>query len=293
MKGVHMARLLKGKPVADALDGKTSEKVRRLREEGCVPTLAIVRVGERQDDLSYERGASKRCDKNGVAVKKVVLPEDVSQAQLLETIRELNADASVHGILLFRPLPKSLDENEICASISPAKDVDGITAGSMAAVYSGTGDGFPPCTAQAVIEMLRHYKIEMTGKRVAVVGRSLVIGKPVSMLLMAQNATVTVCHSRTADLPAVTREADIVVAALGRAQMLDGRYFREGQSVIDVGINWDEKAGKLVGDVKADEAAEIAADLSPVPGGVGSVTTAVLVSHVAEAAERAFRHNTR
>lgn len=288
-----MAQLLKGKPAADALDVRTSEKVRALREKGCVPTLAIVRVGERQDDLSYERGATKRCSKNDVEVRKIVFPEDVSQAELVHTLRNLSEDPSVHGILLFRPLPKSLDENEACAAISPAKDVDGITAGSMAAVYSGTGDGFAPCTAQAVIEMLRYYGIEMEGKRATVVGRSLVIGKPVTMLLMAQNATVTVCHSRTADLPSVTREADIVIAALGRAQMLDGKYFHEGQSVIDVGINWDEREQKLVGDVKASDAGEIVENLSPVPGGVGSVTTAVLVSHVVQAAEHAFRHNTR
>lgn len=288
-----MAQLLKGKPVADALDVRTSEKVKKLRENGCIPTLAIVRVGQRQDDLSYERGAVKRCDKNGVEVRKIVFPEDVSQTELVQTLLKLSEDSSVHGILLFRPLPKTLDETEACAAINPAKDVDGITTGSMAAVYSGTGDGFAPCTAQAVTEMLRHYKIAMEGKRVTVVGRSLVIGKPVTMLLMAENATVTVCHSRTADLPSVVREADIVVAAIGRAQMLDGKYFRKGQSVVDVGINWDEEAQKLVGDVRRDEAEKIVENLSPVPGGVGSVTTAVLVSHVAEAAEHAFRHNIR
>lgn len=288
-----MARLLRGKPVADALDLKTAQKVQALKEKGCIPTLAILRVGAREDDLSYERGAMKRCSKNGVEVRRVLLPEDVGEDTLLETIRELNEDPSVHGILMFRPLPKTLDERKACAAISPAKDVDGITAGSMAAVYSGYGDGFAPCTAQAVVEMLRHYKIAMQGKRVTVVGRSLVIGKPVTMLLMAENATVTVCHSKTADLPAVTGEADIVVAALGRAQMLDGNYFRAGQSVIDVGINWDEQAQKLVGDVKTAEADSIVENISPVPGGVGSVTTAVLVSHVATAAERAFGQNIR
>lgn len=288
-----MAQILRGKPVADALDLKTKEKVCRLKEQGCEPALAIVRVGERQDDLSYERGAVKRCEKNGVAVRKTVLPQDVSQEVLMETIRQLNEDASVHGILLFRPLPDTLDEHAACAAISPAKDVDGITAGSMAAVYSGSGDGFAPCTAQAVVEMLRHYGIPMSGRRAAVIGRSLVIGKPVSMLLMAENATVTVCHSKTQDMPSVTREADIVVAALGRAQMLDGRYFRQGQSVIDVGINWSPELSRLVGDVDTQQAEPIVDAVSPVPGGVGSVTTAVLVSHVVEAAERSIRHNTR
>ena len=247
---------LRGKPAADALDRETKETVQALRERGVIPTLAILRVGEKSEDLSYERGAMN-----------------------------LNEDSTVHGILMFRPLPKTLDEQAACAAILPEKDVDGVTAGSMAAVYAGKGAGFAPCTAEAVITMLRYYQVPLRGSRAVVVGRSLVIGKPVAMLLLAEHATVTICHSRTTDLPAVTREADLVVAALGRAEFLGAEYFRAGQTVIDVGINWSGSKQKLVGDVDTEAALQAGAAVSPVPGGVGSVTTAVLASHVARAAQ--------
>ncbi len=282
-----MATLLLGKPAADALDEQTMAQVQTCKAEGVTPTLAILRVGAREDDLSYERGAEKRCEKVGLGLKKVVLPEDCSQEDLMAAIRELNEDADVHGILMFRPLPKTLNEKEACEAILPEKDMDGITTGSMAAVYAGSGKGFAPCTAQAVIEMLRHYEIPMKGKKAVVVGRSLVIGKPVSMLLLQENATVTVCHSRTENLPAVVREADLVVAALGKGEFLTGDFFRECQTVIDVGINWSVEKNKLVGDVCFDEAEPVVAAISPVPRGVGSVTTAVLASHVVEAAKLA------
>ena len=280
-----MAEILKGKPVADALDEATSKKVEELKKKNIYPTLAILRVGEREDDLAYERGAVKRCEKNGVEVKKIVLSADCKQEELIAAIKSLNEDESVHGILMFRPLPKTLDERAACAAILPSKDVDGITMGSMAHTYSGQGDGFAPCTAQAVMEMLRFYGIDPKGKRAVVVGRSLVIGKPVSMLLMEANATVTVCHSRTIDMPSVTRDADLVVAALGKAEFLGKEFFSADQTVIDVGINYSEEKQKMVGDVCFDEAAEVVGKISPVPAGVGSVTTAVLIRHVADAAE--------
>lgn len=284
-----MAELLKGKPVADALDDATKKRAEALKEKGITPTLAILRVGERPDDLSYERGATKRCEKDGVAVVNKVLPDDCSQEDLMEAIKKLNEDDSVHGILMFRPLPKSLDEKAACDAILPKKDVDGITKGSMAYIYSGMGEGFAPCTSQAVMEILGHYGIDPKGKKATVVGRSLVIGKPVSMLLMNANATVTVCHSKTIDMLKVTQNADIVIAALGRAEMLGAEYFTKGQTVIDVGINYSQEKQKLVGDVKSDEAENVVSNLTPVPGGVGSVTTAVLVSHVVEAAEKEIR----
>lgn len=280
------SEILKGAPVAAALDEKTMSAAAALKEKGLYPCLAILRVGEKENDLSYERNAMKRCDKLGVLVRNVVLSEDVSQETLIAEIEKLNADESVHGVLMLRPLPASLDEKAACATLSPKKDVDGITSGSMAKVYSGAGDGFSPCTAQAVMEILRHYGVQLSGKRAAVIGRSLVIGRPVSMLLMAENATVAICHTKTVNTAEIASQADIVITAAGKAESIGREFFREGQTVIDVGINWSEEKQKLVGDVKFDEASEIVHAITPVPGGVGGVTTAVLVSHVVEAAGR-------
>ena len=284
-----MAEILKGAPAAAALDEKTIALVEELKSKGVNPTLAILRVGEDDGALSYERGALKRCDKVGVAVKQVILPADVSQEELMRNIEKLNKDASVHGILMFRPLPKTLDEAAACAALDPKKDVDGITAGSSARIYSGSGNGFPPCTAQSCMEILKHYGVDPAGKRAAVIGRSLVIGRPVSMLLMAANATVTMCHTKTVNMPEITRTADIVVVAAGKAETITADYFSEGQTVIDVGINWSEKKNKLVGDVDFENVEPIVSAITPVPAGVGSVTTAVLVSHVAEAAARGVK----
>lgn len=285
-----MSEIWKGKPVADTLDLETSSRAAALKEKGIIPTLAILRVGEREDDLAYERGALKRCAKNDIGVRQVVLPESVSQEDLISAIEDLNHDPSVHGVLMFRPLPKTLDETAACEALLPEKDVDGITRGSMATIYAGVGSGFAPCTAEACIALLRHYGVELSGKRAVVVGRSLVIGKPVAMLLMqkANNATVTVCHSRTNNLPEVIRGADIVIAAMGRAESLGADCFAPGQIVLDVGINWSEAKNKLVGDVDFDKVKDIVADITPVPAGVGSVTTAILVRHVVEAAERSL-----
>lgn len=281
-----MAELLKGKPVADALTVSVQEKVDALKAKGIVPTLAILRIGEREDDLSYERGAKKRAEKCGIAVRSVVLPADTNQETLEHTIVGLNEDKGVHGVLMLRPLPKNLDERRACSLLDPAKDVDGITEGSMAGVYAGNGTGFSPCTAQAVLEILKYYGIDPKGKRAVVLGRSLVIGRPVAMLLMQANATVTICHTKTVDMPAIARQADILVAAVGHAKSVTKECFREGQTLIDVGIHYDEALQKLVGDVDAEAAEKIVSALTPVPGGVGSVTTAVLMSHVAEAALR-------
>lgn len=281
-----MARILKSAPVAAALDERTAQQIEELKAHGVVPTLAILRVGGRGDDIAYERGAMKRCAKVGIEVKNIVLPADAGQAELLEEIRRLNGDASVHGVLLFRPLPKRLDEKAACAALSPAKDVDGITAGSMAGVFMNSGEGYAPCTAQSCMEILKYYGVEIAGKRAAVIGRSLVIGRPVAMLLLHANATVTICHSKTREIPAVVREADIVVAAIGKAETVGGESFAGGQVVLDVGINWNEEKGRLVGDVAYEEAEPVVAAITPVPGGVGSMTTSVLASHVADAAQK-------
>lgn len=283
-----MAELLKGLPVAKALTEELIEQVEALKKAGVTPTLAIVRVGERADDLSYERGATKRCETIGIAIRKYVLSADCSQEELMAVIDEVNRDDAIHGCLMFRPLPKTLDEVAACAALDPAKDVDCITEGSLFGVFANRKVGFPPCTAEACIQLLDYYGYELSGARVTVVGRSLVIGKPVSMMLQARNATVTMCHTRTRDLAAECRKAEVLVVAAGHIGTVRADAVSEGQTVIDVGINWDEQAGKLCGDVAFDEAEPIVGAITPVPGGVGSVTTAVLAKHVVEAAERSL-----
>ena len=282
-----MAEELRGKPVADALSEELTSRVQRLRVRGIAPTLAILRVGEREDDLSYERGALKRCEALGIDVRSVVLDASCSQQQLMDAISQVNEDGAIHGCLMFRPLPAHLDEAAACQALDPAKDMDGITQGSAFGVFANQKVGYPPCTADACMQMCRHYGIELEGARVTVVGRSLVIGKPVSMMLQAANATVTMCHTRTRDLAAECRDADILVVAAGHMGTVGADAVAPGQTVIDVGINWDEEAGKLAGDVVYTEVEPIVGRITPVPGGVGSVTTAVLASHVVEAAERA------
>ena len=281
-----MAEILKGAPAAAALNERTKADVEKLEERGITPTLAIVRVGERPDDISYEKGAMKRAAACGVAVKNVVLPQDVASDVFFETLTALNEDGDVHGILLFRPLPKHLDGERARRMILPEKDVDGATDGSLAGVFTNTSLGFPPCTAQAAMEILHYYGIPVSGKRAVVIGRSLVIGRPVAMMLMHENATVTICHTRTVDVPSIVREADIVIAASGVMESVGAEYLREGQTVIDVGIGWNEEKQKLCGDVRFDEAEDLVDALTPVPGGVGAVTTSVLISHVVAAAMR-------
>lgn len=279
-----MAKLLKGIEAARSISARLQNEVLELKGKGLTPCLAIVRVGQREDDLAYERGAVKRCDLVGIAVKQVVLPETVTQGELLAEIEKINQDDSIHGCLIFLPLPKHLDEDGVRRALSPAKDVDGITEGSLGAVYGGTGNGYPPCTAQACVELLKHYEIPLRGKRVTVVGRSLVIGKPVSMLLLDENATVTICHSRSDNLSAICKEADVLVVAVGKMGLVGAEHVRPGQTVIDVGIHMD--GDTMRGDVRFDEVEPMVDAITPVPGGVGSVTTAILASHVVEAARK-------
>lgn len=282
-----MAKRLLGKEVTAALNERIKADAEALKAKGVNPTLCIIRVGENESDISYERGATKRCETLGVACEKILLPEDVSQEELLATIDKVNKNDQIHGVLLFRPLPKHLDQSVIENALDPAKDVDCMTDGSMSGVFTGKNVGFPPCTPQACMEILDHYGIDCTGKKAVVVGRSLVVGKPAAMMLIKKNATVTVCHTRTVDMPSVVREADIVIVAAGRAGVVDDTYLREGQVVIDVGINVNAE-GKLCGDVDFEKAEPIVEAITPVPGGVGSVTTSVLVGHVVEAAKRKF-----
>jgi methylenetetrahydrofolate dehydrogenase (NADP+)/methenyltetrahydrofolate cyclohydrolase len=279
-----MAELLKGAAVVAAMNEKMTAEIAALKAKGVSPTLAILRVGERDDDISYERGAMKRCDTVGVAVKNIVLPADVAQDVLMQNVEALNNDTGVHGVLIFRPLPKHLDEEAVRKALKPEKDIDGITDGSLAGVFTGSGEGFAPCTAQACMEILDFYKIDCKGKRATVIGRSLVVGKPAAIMLMGKNATVTVCHTRTVDMPSVARTAEILIVAAGKPGAVTKEYLAPGQIVVDVGINMTED-GKLCGDVKFDDAEPIVGAITPVPGGVGTVTTSVLVSHVVEAAK--------
>ena len=282
-----MAKQLLGKEVTAALNERIKADVAALKEKGVTPTLGIIRVGERPDDLSYERGATKRCETLGVEYKKYLLPEDVSQEELLKVIVEVNKDDNIHGVLMFRPLPKHIDQNVVENALAAEKDVDCQTDASLGGVFTGKQVGFPPCTPQACMEILDHYGIDCTGKKAVVIGRSLVVGKPAAMMLIKKNATVTVCHTRTKDMPSVTREAEILIVAAGRAGVVGKDYVSPGQIVIDVGINVNEE-GKLCGDVAYDEVEPIVEAITPVPGGVGSVTTSVLVGHVVEAAKRKF-----
>ena len=290
-----MAELLSGTEVSRSLDERTAKKAEMLRRRGVVPKLVIVRCGENPSDLSYERGAMKRAEALGVRTHRIVLGDQATKEELLQVIRELNADTGVHGVLLFRPLPKHLAafESVICNALDPEKDVDSMTDISHAGVYENREIGFPPCTPEAVIKILDHYGIEPAGRRVAVIGRSLVVGKPVAMMLMARHATVTVCHTRTADVPGITREADIVVSSAGVLRSLTREHVREGQVIIDVSINWDpskkDGRGGIAGDADFEEVEKVVKAITPVPGGVGAVTTSVLIEHVVRAAAKTVR----
>lgn len=280
-----MAEILKGAPVAKALSASLSERSATLVKEGILPTLCILRVGEKGSDISYETGAMKRAEAAGVRVVRKQLPGDCTKEELLSELQKINEDSTIHGCLLFRPLSDPETEREACELLLPKKDVDCMTDGSLFRVFSGKGEGYPPCTAEACMEILHYYGIPVSGKRAAVIGRSLVVGRPLAMMLLAENATVTVCHRKTEDLPGLCRQADILISAAGNPGFVTADFLREGQTVIDVGISVSPE-GKLLGDVDFSAAEPMVRALTPVPGGVGSVTTAVLMKHVIEAAEK-------
>lgn len=280
-----MAIILDGKKVAAEISNRVSEDVLRLAAKNIQPALAIVRMGERADDISYERGAVKRCESTGVAAKCFTLPENASQSELLNVIETVNNDVSIHGCLLLRPFPGHIDGELARNALAPEKDVDGVTDASLAGVFAGTRTGFPPCTPRACMEILHYYGVDLTGKKAVVIGRSLVVGKPVAMMLLQKNATVTVCHTKTEDMPGVCRNADILIVAAGRPGVIGSDYFNENQIIIDVGINVDEN-GKLCGDVDFSAAEPIVKAITPVPGGVGAVTSSMLVKHTVETAKR-------
>lgn len=272
---------LRGKKVSDGIKEYVSKELETL---SFVPKLAIVRVGENPDDMSYERGATKKLKSFGLDVASYVFPQDISDEDFKKAFKNINEDDEVTGILLLRPLPRTINEKDIENMIDPKKDLDGISPINIAKVFAGDTTGFSPCTAEAVIEVLKAYDIELTGKRVTVVGRSMVVGKPVSMLLLKENATVTMTHTRTVDLKKTCSDAEIVIAAAGRAKMLNSDYCGQDAVMIDVGINVDEN-GKLCGDVDYATLDGKASAATPVPGGVGTITTAVLAKHLIQAAK--------
>ena len=272
---------LRGKKVSDGIKEYVSKELETL---SFVPKLAIVRVGENPDDMSYERGATKKLKSFGLDVASYVFPQDISDEAFKKAFKDINEDDEVTGILLLRPLPRTINEKDIENMIDPKKDLDGISPINIAKVFAGDTTGFSPCTAEAVIEVLKAYDIELTGKRVTVVGRSMVVGKPVSMLLLKENATVTMTHTRTVDLKKTCSDAEIVIAAAVRAKMLNSDYCGQDAVMIDVGINVDEN-GKLCGDVDYATLDGKASAATPVPGGVGTITTAVLAKHLIQAAK--------
>ena len=289
-----MAKKLLGKEVNEALVASLQTRTAALQAKGVTPTLGIIRLGENPSDLSYEKGATKRAEEVGVAVKNYILPEDASKEDVLKVIDEVNADASVHGVLMFRPLPKHLkaDQDEICNRLDPKKDVDSMTHMSNAGVFEGQDLGYAPCTPAACMEILDHYGIDCKGKNAVVIGRSLVVGKPAAMMLMAKNATVTICHTKTVNTAEICKNADIIVTAAGVLGSLTKDFVSEGQIVNDVSMNWNPEKitskgkGGMSGDCVFDEVEPVVGAITPVPGGVGAVTTSVLMKHVVEAAEK-------
>ncbi|WP_425060553.1 Bifunctional protein FolD protein [Sporomusa carbonis] len=281
-----MAERLAGKAVADAMKEELSKRVEAIKAKGFTPKLGIIRVGARPDDLFYEGGAKKTCDSIGMAYQVFEYPADIDQATFEQAVTAIGANKEINGILMFAPLPKHLDEKKIRNLIPVEKDVDCMTIGSAAKVYTDDPTGFPPCTPTACMDILKYYNIPLKGKKAVVLGRSQVVGKPVAMLLLREHATVTICHSRTNDLPAVCADADILIAAVGRAKMVKANFVKPGQVVIDVGINEDpDNPGKYCGDVDYAEVEPIVEKITPVPGGVGSVTTIVLCKQTIQACE--------
>ena len=281
-----MGEIIKGKPVGDALSEVLKGECEALVKDGIQPKLAILRVGAKPNDLSYEKGALKKCDTIGIKAEVTELPEGTTQEQYIEALEKLNKDSSVHGILTFRPLPKGIDEEVIKNVIAPEKDVDCFSPMNTAKLMEGDKTGFPPCTPTAVVEILKHYNVPLKGAKVVVLGRSMVVGKPVSMLLLGENATVTICHSKTQDLQKVCADADVLVAGVGRARMVTADYVKEGAVVIDVGINAKPEGGGICENINTDDVVGKASMVTPVPAGVGSVTTSILAKHVIKACKQ-------
>lgn len=281
-----MAILLKGKPVADKINNELVKEVDNLKKYNVTPALMIIRVGNRDDDLAYERNIEKRCNSLNIDVYKSILSEDCTQEELEYIVRRANSNSFIHGILLFRPLPKQINEKQICSCIDPLKDIDGITSNSLCDIFTNSQKDYAvPCTAEACLELLSYYGYNLDGSNIVVIGRSLVVGKPLSMMLQNKNATVTMCHSHTNNLEKICQQADIVIAAAGCPALVKTNAVNVNQIIVDVGINWSESAHKIVGDVDFDKVEPIVNAITPVPGGVGAITTAILAKHVVAAAK--------
>lgn len=275
---------LEGKPVVQALRESIKQRVAILVQKNIIPTILILRVGEREDDISYERGILKNCEMLGLKSIVLPLPQDITQAELENTLNEANLNQDIHGIMLFRPLPSQLNLEALCNMINPEKDIDCMSPINLEKVFEGNSKGFIPCTSQAVVELLKYYEIPLKGANIAVAGRSLVVGKPLAMLLLDENATVTFCHSRTKDMPSITAKADIVVAAIGKAKFMTEDYFNSESIVVDVGIN-DTGEGKICGDVDFEHVINKVKALNPAVGGIGIITTTTLLGNVVLACE--------
>lgn len=281
-----MAKIWRGTPVTAALNEKYQKQAAALRERGIMPTLAVLRIGDKPEDKAYERVIYHRGETIGVQVFTKILPEGAAEPDLVEAIHALNRDDSVHGVILMKPLPQGLSEDAAGRALDPGKDVDGITECSLAGVFSGCQRGFIPCTSQACAEILDFYGVDCSGKRAAILGRSLTVGRPAAMLLMQRDATITVCHTKTRNLDQICRESDILVVGIGVPNQIDETYMKPGQFIVDAGITVLDN-GDMVGDVDYDAALKVAGAITPVLDGVGTVTTTLLISHVVEAAKRA------
>ena len=275
-----MTRILRGKDVALQIDVETKKEISKLDIE---PTLAIFKIGNKDSDSAYERGIDNKALKLGIKVIKYVYDEKIDKNVFYNEIKKANKNKNVHGILVFRPLPKDFDEEYVKNLIDIHKDIDASNDLSLANTFINKNDGFLPCTAKAVESLLDFYNIEISGKRVVVLGRSLVIGKPVAMLMLNKNATVTICHSKSENIKEICKEADILICAIGKMEMIDKSYVKNGQTIIDVGIHYNEEKGKLCGDCLFEDIENIVDNITPVPGGVGSITSSILLSNVVKA----------
>lgn len=280
-----MTKILKGKPVADKIKEDIIERVDSLKKENKTPKLAMIRLGKNSGDISYEKSIIKNCNELGIDTKGIEENEDISTEDLIKILERENEDDEVSGILVFRPLPKHIDEEKIKNAISPGKDVDCMHPLNLEKIFEGDMTGFVPGTPKSAIEILDYYDVELEGKNVLVINRSMVVGKPLAMMLLEKNATVTIAHSRTKNLQELTNKSDVVVTALGKADFLGREYFNEDSIIIDVGVSMDEN-NKISGDSDYDNLVDFVKMITPVPGGVGSVTTSIMLDQVVEACER-------
>ena len=275
------AKILDGKMVSARIKNELAEEVKQLKEKGVQPGLAVIIVGNDPASRVYVNNKKKACAEVGIYSEEYALPEETTQQELLDLVEKLNKDNRISGILVQLPLPKHIEEKTVLYAIDPKKDVDAFHPVNVGRIMIGDFD-FVPCTPAGVMELIKESGIEVSGKNCVVIGRSNIVGKPQAMLLLHQNGTVTVCHSKTQNLSEITKKADILVAAVGKAKMVTADMVKPGAVVIDVGMNRDEN-GKLCGDVKFDEASEIAGAITPVPGGVGPMTIAMLMRNTVKA----------